>query len=325
MNIEAFLSEYLVNRSEETKKAYRSDLVFFQTFLREIKLPVARVRPRHVNLYTEWLKRARNARTKQPGLSDSTIQRRIAAVSSFYSWLQYHRPSLANPTTFFKYRRLNEEREINALPASIVQQMCQAARCPRDIALVELLRRSGLRLSECVQLNKDSIKVFRERQPGGAVILYGAVYVMGKGHKQRRVLIHESALEAIADYLEERGHDTEAALFLSSRRKRLSKRQVQVIVAQMGRSAEAGHVHPHQLRHTFGTEMINAGMQEVVLQKLLGHRHLSTTLRYGKASAVTINRQFHAAMELVDADHEKHGSRKRSSCLRSGRIRRRRN
>ena len=105
MNIDAFIDEYLVSGSQETEKAYRSDLKKFEAFLVERGLAVEAVRPTHIRAFVNWLAVRRNTRTKRRGLSEDTIKRHISAVRAYYEWLRFSNPQLLDPTSFFHFRR----------------------------------------------------------------------------------------------------------------------------------------------------------------------------------------------------------------------------
>ena len=150
----------------------------------------------------------------------------------------------------------------------------------RDRAILELLFSSGLRVSELINLNKDSINLERKE-----------FVVRGKGQKDRPVFISDSAAEAITDYLDER-KDSLPALFLNNSRnqpltgtnggyRRLTPRSVERIIEKYVRKAGiTKHVLPHTLRHSFATDLLMNGADLRSVQAMLGHSDISTTQIY---------------------------------------------
>jgi integrase/recombinase XerC len=144
----------------------------------------------------------------------------------------------------------------------------------RDLALAELLYGSGLRISEALSLNVDDVRADR-----------GFVRVLGKGGKERLAPLSEAAKLRLREYLDERHAlapgTTGQALFLGSRGGPLSRREAQRIVSRLAAQAGVGqNVHPHTLRHSFASHLLQAGADLRSVQEMLGHSRLSTTERY---------------------------------------------
>jgi integrase/recombinase XerC len=156
----------------------------------------------------------------------------------------------------------------------------------RDRAILEMLYGSGLRVSELCGLDIDRVDL---GQPGA-----GTVHVHGKGGKERVVPVSSHAEKALLRYLERRSELAAGArrragdgraLFLSSRGQRLAVRRVQEIVKKYGvLGAGRADLHPHALRHTFATHLLDGGADLRAIQKLLGHSSLGTTQRYTHVS-----------------------------------------
>lgn len=159
---------------------------------------------------------------------------------------------------------------------------------------------SGLRLSELRQLDKTTITLTKKKQPDGAVQYFGSGEVIGKGSKKRSFLVGPKAMQAVAAYIaQQRMKDGLPALFLSSRKTRLSTRAIQQILDKWCTRLNLSHLHVHQLRHCFATRSVNSGMSAAVLQKLMGHASLNTTQRYFHMKPERISREFFSVMEFV--------------------------
>jgi integrase/recombinase XerC len=172
-----------------------------------------------------------------------------------------------------------------------------AAELSRDAALLELLYGCGLRVSEVVALDLDQVSFERHE-----------VMVLGKGSKERVVPLGSKAEEALRVYLERReelrhrrtGTLDPAALFVTRRGARLGVRRVQVLVQRYGALA-AGRpdLHPHALRHSCATHMLDGGADLRAIQDFLGHASLSTTQRYTHLSLEQLLRVYDAAHPLA--------------------------
>jgi integrase/recombinase XerC len=162
----------------------------------------------------------------------------------------------------------------------------------RDRALLEVLYGAGIRLSELVGLDLSSIDLVGEMAK-----------VLGKGDKERIVPLGRKAVEALLDYLPERGDlllkvrgGDHNALFLNYRGGRLTGRSVQLIVARnLERIAEVSRVNPHVLRHTFATHLLDAGADLKAVKELLGHKSLSTTQIYTHLTVDRLKRAYDQA------------------------------
>jgi site-specific recombinase XerD len=295
MDIETFVTEYLVSRSQETRNAYAADLRKFEHFLEERNLSVTALRPADITAFVRWLGKWRNYRTGRRGLSDASIQRHIAAVRAYYEWLRYDNPGLRDPTVLFHYRHTSDPAQIHPIPADTVEIMGEVSQSARDLAITKVFHRGGVRLSELICLDRSSVRILRATSKNPA---FAEVRVLGKGRKYRTIYLSDDALDALVAYLNTRT-DRLPALFLSSRGRRISRRTVQRIIDHLARAAGEAHAHPHQLRHSFATDMVRNGMEVQALSKLLGHEQLSTTMRYVELLDSDTAREYHAAMELV--------------------------
>jgi integrase/recombinase XerC len=221
----------------------------------------------------------------EKGLSKTSVARALAAVRSLYRWLgregvveQNPAKLVATPKLPKKLPRVPTIEEMNAV---IDGEMPDVAAFPeRDRLMLELLYGCGIRNSELTGINLDDIRLSAE-----------AILIRGKGKKERYVPFGESAKSALATYLPARRNlvnairKQPAALLVNRRGGRLTTRSVGRIVKKIavakGLSPE---VHPHTLRHAFGTHMLEEGADLRAIQELLGHERLATTQRYTQLS-----------------------------------------
>lgn len=296
MRIEAYLknlSTYTTSR--ETLRAYRQDLEKYEAFLRLKGLRVTQAKPSTI---TEFISHLTD--THGGALAPATISRRLSVLSAYYEFLRDNSDgNISNPVERVRRPKVNNEApravEDNAL-ATLVGGITDV----RDKAIVLLFVYSGLRLAELCQLNKDTIVSRKRKMRDGQDRYFGTGEVVGKGRKRRRFIVGPTALQALGEYIKEyRTKDSNPALFLSERRQRISCRNVQDIVSRWCRKLGVSHVHVHQLRHSFATRNVNAGMSAAVLQELMVHSNLSTTQRYFRVQPDRLAREYFSVMEFV--------------------------
>jgi integrase/recombinase XerC len=219
------------------------------------------------------------------GLSKTSVARSLAGVRSLYRWLAQEGVVEQNPAKLVSTPRLAKKlprvptiEEVNSV---LDGKMPEVASFPeRDRLLLELLYGCGIRNSELVGINLDDIRLSNE-----------AILIRGKGKKERYVPFGGSARDAFGHYLPWRHQllvtltKSTPALLLNQRGGRLTTRSVGRIVKRiavaMGLSPD---VHPHTLRHAFGTHMLEEGADLRTIQELLGHERLATTQRYTQLS-----------------------------------------
>lgn len=280
MEIQNFLYGTQKIKSDRTRKSYHGPLLRFQALLTDLRIGINDVESPHIEQFADRVKHTINYRTHKPGVSDSTVQLNLAAVSSYYKWRVETGRSERNPVKEFTFRRTERPHVVTPITPEVATQMCRVTKDSAKVAIVKLFRRSGIRNQELVDMNQDSITF----EPCSDGSLVGIAAVVGKGEKQRRVYISPDACEAIADYLAERGNDAEPAMFVSRRKTRLSIRTVQRWIREIASAAGDDHGHPHRLRHLFASEAAAGGMTERDLMNRLGHEDNSTTQRYIKVS-----------------------------------------
>lgn len=256
--------------SPHTIASYRRDLDQFRAFCDERRIddPAAIVNA-DIRLWIAKLRHHLNGRS---------VQRALSALRSFYKYLLREHLVAHNPTTGITAPK-SPRRLPRTLDIDQTQQLLQAPAAAsddflalRDQAIMELFYSSGLRLSELISLDVATID-FEQ----------GQAEILGKGNKTRIVPIGSYALRAIAAWLRVRDsvQPADDALFVSRRGTRISPRSVQLRLAR--ESLERGvaqHVHPHMLRHSFASHLLESSGELRSVQELLGHANLSTTQIY---------------------------------------------
>ena len=285
--IERFLDHINYERhlAKLTQRAYRRDLQFFVNFLKEtpekffFHSPFDTEREARIewtNVTTSTIQEFSVSRFRQ-GVSGRTIERQLATIRSFFLFLSREAVIAHSPAV-----GISAPRSPRRLPRHLsVDQVERLLMIPedspiglRDRAMLELFYSSGLRLAELAALNWNSID-FEER----------TVEVMGKGSKPRVLPVGSFALRALTDWLGARAQllvmDDEPALFISRYGKRLGHRAIQKRLhywaIQLGLDA---YVHPHVLRHSFASHLLESSHDIRAVQELLGHTALSTTQIY---------------------------------------------
>jgi integrase/recombinase XerC len=297
---EAFLAHLATQKgyAEPTLAAYRRDLLEFEEYLDtlgiSLRAPEA-VAKRHVRSYMADMHRRR--------LKKSSTARKLSALRSFFKYCLTNglvdispMKSLANPKQERRAaRRLNVDQAFQLMDAGGHGDPLAV----RDRALAELLYGSGLRISEALSLDVIDF------DPGGATIR-----VMGKGSKERLAPLSETSVKALGEWLRVRSFflkdPEEKALFLGVRGARLDRRQGARSMKQLAQLAGLPeHVHPHMLRHSFATHLLEAGADMRGVQELLGHERLTTTARYTHLTLDKISEAYDKAHPLAEKQKNK--------------------
>lgn len=190
-------------------------------------------------------------------------------LSSFFSWLEEEDYILKSPM-----RRIHKIKTKQPVKEIISDEMIERLRdnctCLRDLAMIDLLYSTGIRVGELVGLNKSDID-FEERE----------CIVYGKGDKERRVYFDAKAKLHLQNYLRSRT-DSNPALFvtLDAPYERLKISGVEIRVRELGRKLNIEKIHPHKFRRTMATRAIDKGMPIEQVQKILGHSQIDTTMQY---------------------------------------------
>jgi integrase/recombinase XerC/integrase/recombinase XerD len=233
-----------------------------------------------------WLRRYA-AQLAERGLAPRTLARKLAALRACFRVLVEHGLMASNPAELLASPKLPQRLPRALKPADVAALLDRIpASTPlelRDRALFELAYACGLRAEELVRLDVGSVDFDAEQ-----------VRVEGKGGKTRFVPVGEHALTAIGRYLERARHALdagpgEAALFLSKTGRRLSTSDVRRRLRTWARhAATQGAVHPHALRHSFATHLLEGGADLRAIQALLGHASISTTQVYTRVESARL-------------------------------------
>lgn len=266
--IEEFLAHLHVERrmSAHTLDAYRRDL----TALADWSTHHADADP--VTLETEQL-RSFVASEHRRGLSPKSLQRRLSACRSFYQWLLRHGRIAASPAATLRApkapRKLPQVLDADEA-ARLVEVPTDVPLGLRDRALLELFYSSGLRLSELCALRWHDLDLAN-----------GFVTVLGKGGKQRRVPVGSHARNALHAWRSEQQGANDAPVFPGRAGGPISQRAVQIRLKQLAqRQGLFKHVHPHMLRHSFASHILESSGDLRGVQELLGHADIATTQIY---------------------------------------------
>ena len=190
-------------------------------------------------------------------------------ISSFFSWLEEEDYILKSPMRrIHKIKTKQPVKEI--ISDEMIERLRDNCRCSRDLAMIDLLYSTGIRVGELVGLNISDID-FEERE----------CVVYGKGDKERRVYFDAKAKLHLQNYINSRT-DTNPALFvtLDSPYERLKISGVEIRVRELGRKLNIEKIHPHKFRRTMATRAIDKGMPIEQVQKILGHSQIGMTMQY---------------------------------------------
>ena len=271
-DVEGFLALLATRRAPKTVEAYRRDLTAFAAWLDR---PIGSVTTERLEQYIAELRAA--------GLSPATIARRVAAIRSFFRHQTLLGARGDNPAAELELprRRRTLPRTLSAAEAERLVEAASGTtpRALRDRALVELLYGAGLRVSEATSLHRTGVDLDNR-----------LVRCVGKGSKERVVPIGREAAQALRRYLSrgrpflDRRHRPE--LFLNAKGGGLTRAGIFLILRQLAAKAglEPERVHPHLLRHSFATHLLEGGADLRSVQEMLGHADLATTELYTHVS-----------------------------------------
>ena len=201
--------------------------------------------------------------------SNATVDNIRRNISSFFSWLEEEDHILKSPMRrIHKIKTKKQVKEV--ISDEVIEQLRDNCNCKRDLAMIDLLYSTGIRVGELVKLNISDVN-FEERE----------CIVFGKGDKERRVYFDAKAKLHLQAYLKERNDDNPALFVtLDSPHNRLKISGVEIRLRELGRSLNIDRVHPHKFRRTMATRAIDKGMPIEQVQKILGHSQIDTTMQY---------------------------------------------
>ncbi|MGR8980957.1 MAG: tyrosine recombinase XerC [Gammaproteobacteria bacterium] len=267
-----FLTELKVEKraSPHTIKNYRRDIERFISFCNDKAINQwCAVELGHI--------RAHIAGRHRRGLSGRSLQRELSAIRSFYKYLLKKRFVKTNPAQQIKApkqaRKLPKTLDVDQI-TGLMEAGTDSVLEFRDLAMFELFYSSGLRLSELAALNLEDLDL-----PDKSLIVRS-----GKGGKSRILPIGSRAVDAIANWLRLRAKTaaiSEPAVFTSTRGSRLSQRSIQLRLRRWcQKKGIAEPIHPHMLRHSFASHLLESSQDLRAVQELLGHSNISTTQIY---------------------------------------------
>ena len=245
--------------SEKSLKYYQATT---QAMLDGIGKPIKEIVTEDIRQYLTNYQRERHS-------SRVTIDNIRRILSSFFSWLEDEDYILKSPV-----RRIHKVKTASNIKETYSDETLELMRdsCSemRDLAMIDLLASTGMRVGELVLLNRDDVD-FAERE----------CVVFGKGDKERMVYLDARTKLHLQDYLESRSDDNPALIVsLKAPFNRLSIGGVETRLRELGRQLGVHKVHPHKFRRTLATMAIDKGMPIEQLQQLLGHKRIDTTLQY---------------------------------------------
>ena len=245
--------------SERTLQYYK---VTVEQMLKRISTPIRKMTTDEIRTYlVEYQQRG--------GCSKVTIDNIRRNISSFFSWLEEEDYILKSPM-----RRIHKIKTKTVVKEVIsdenMEKMRDACDEMRDLAIIDMLYSTGMRVGELVRLNIEDVNM-EQRE----------CVVFGKGDKERRVYFDAKAKIHLMEYLASRT-DNNPALFVSldGRHKRLEISGVEIRLRQLGRKLSLERIHPHKFRRTMATRAIDKGMPIEQVQKILGHSQIDTTMQY---------------------------------------------
>lgn len=258
--LEMFIAAKKIEGCSDRTVAYYK--VTVEHLLKCIDTPIRRITTDEIRSYLAKYQ-------EKSGCSKTTVDNIRRNISSFFSWLEEEDYILKSPMKrIHKIKTVQPVKEI--ISDELIERLRDACLCKRDLAMVDLLYSTGIRVGELVRLNVDDIS-FEERE----------CVVFGKGDKERKVYFDAKAKLHLQDYLKERNDDNPALFVtLDAPHQRLKISGVEIRIRRLGRSINAEKIHPHKFRRTMATRAIDKGMPIEQVQKILGHSQIDTTMQY---------------------------------------------
>jgi len=302
--IQAFLDFLATEKgfAANTLVAYRNDLRQFYEFLTMPTEGVAKpdvdqegqivwpsVNRSHIVAFILYI--------KEKEYAPATVARKIAAIRSFFHFLQVEKVVMEDPTETLDSPKVGKNlpkpitvEEVDLLLAQPTKEDMSRPDIMRDAAMMSLLYASGMRVSELVALNVDDVN-----------LAAGYVRCFGKQAKERIIPVAPSVVETVKNYIEQARpkmlhSPEEKALFLNIRGTRLTRQGFWLILKEYARKAGiTKNITPHTLRHSFATHMLNNGADLRTVQELLGHANITTTQVYTQLTKEHVRRSYEKA------------------------------
>ena len=257
---EEFLSAKQIEGCSERSVSYYSSTL--DNLIKTLEKPFNQVETEDLRVYLSEYQKRNNA-------SKQTIDNIRRILSSFFTWLEDEDYILKSPVRrIHKIKTTKQVKETYSDEA--LERLRDNCKCIRDLAIIDILSSTGMRVGELVKLNRVDVD-FVNRE----------CVVLGKGSKERIVYFDARTKLHLQNYLNSRTDDNEA-LFVSllEPHNRLEIAGVEIMLRKLGRSLEINKVHPHKFRRTLATRAIDKGMPIEQVQKLLGHQKIDTTMEY---------------------------------------------
>lgn len=245
--------------SDRTIQYYR---VTIEHLLNDVDKPIRKLDTEEIREYLSDYQKTNNC-------SKVTIDNIRRNLSSFFSWLEEEDYILKSPMRrIHKIKTKQPVKEV--ISDEAIEQLRDNCGCSRDLAMIDLLYSTGIRVGELVNLNIKDID-FEARE----------CVVFGKGDKERRVYFDAKAKLHLQEYIDSRNDDNPALFVtLDSPYDRLKISGVEIRIRELGRKLNLTKIHPHKFRRTMATRAIDKGMPIEQVQKILGHSQIDTTMQY---------------------------------------------
>lgn len=245
--------------SDRTTSYYKSTI---EHLLATISTPVRKMTTEEIRSYLAEYQKINNC-------SNVTVDNIRRNLSSFFSWLEEEDYILKSPMK--RIHKIKTKTVVkNVISDEGIEKLRDNCSCIRDLAIIDLLYSTGIRVGELVNLNIDDIDF-----DGRECIVYG------KGDKERRVYFDAKAKVHLRNYIESRRDDNNALFVtLDAPHDRLKISGVEIRLRQLGRRLELDRIHPHKFRRSMATRAIDKGMPIEQVQKILGHSQIDTTMQY---------------------------------------------
>lgn len=245
--------------SERTITYYRSTI---EQLLQIITTPIRRITTDEIRKYLVNYQQRNNC-------SKVTVDNVRRNISSFFSWLEEEDYILKSPMK--RIHKIKTRQNVkHTISDEEIEKLRDGCKCMRDMAMIDLLYSTGIRVGELVNLNIADID-FEERE----------CIVFGKGDKERKVYFDARTKLHLQDYISKR-HDSNPALFVTLDKpyNRLRISGVEIRIRELGRNLNLERIHPHKFRRTMATRAIDKGMPIEQVQRILGHSQIDTTMQY---------------------------------------------